>query len=377
MNLTQYKKLGKPLSIEKVDISVLNNNADIVDSALHELEIKYDEYSEIFATKKELNNHINNKENPHEVTKSQVGLSNVENKSSATIRSEITKQNVSDALGYTPYTPNEVDSKLSEQNVLIQGLQQEDTKLEERIDVLEDERLDVSSFEQRVSTIENNQTQQNNRILQLEKVDNTRFVKVNELNFGDKGQRANLLQLYTESPITQNIREIFFSSGPDDTHNWADEQPFGQTVYTKEAVDALIASSVGSSNYKTIEKSVKGTWANTSLGGITAFEVADILSKSQLDKIVKLDLTMLPESNVNPGKADYRHGFISAPITVYLDMLFKTNDGWYQFGVPARYNSNVYLGIANFNGEDLQIVFYGLSDVDTNTVVKVKLYYTE
>lgn len=40
-------------------------------------------------------------------------LSNVENKSSATIRSEITKSNVTNALGYTPYTPNEVDNKLS------------------------------------------------------------------------------------------------------------------------------------------------------------------------------------------------------------------------------------------------------------------------
>lgn len=40
-------------------------------------------------------------------------LSSVENKSSATIRSEITKSNVTNALGYTPYTPNEVDNKLS------------------------------------------------------------------------------------------------------------------------------------------------------------------------------------------------------------------------------------------------------------------------
>lgn len=46
-------------------------------------------------------------------TKSEVGLGNVENKSSATIRSEITKANVTSALGYTPYTPNEVDNKFS------------------------------------------------------------------------------------------------------------------------------------------------------------------------------------------------------------------------------------------------------------------------
>ena len=47
-------------------------------------------------------NHIGNKSNPHGVTKAQLGLGNVENKSSATIRGEITKSNVTTALGYTP-----------------------------------------------------------------------------------------------------------------------------------------------------------------------------------------------------------------------------------------------------------------------------------
>ena len=47
-------------------------------------------------------NHLANKSNPHGVTQSQVGLGNVENKSSATIRGELTKGNVTTALGYTP-----------------------------------------------------------------------------------------------------------------------------------------------------------------------------------------------------------------------------------------------------------------------------------
>ena len=54
--------------------------------------------------------HIGNKNNPHSVTKSQVGLSNVENKSGTTIRSEMTKEEVVDALGYTPPT---TDTKYS------------------------------------------------------------------------------------------------------------------------------------------------------------------------------------------------------------------------------------------------------------------------
>ena len=48
--------------------------------------------------------HLLNKSNPHGVTKEQVGLGNVENKSSETIRGELTKENVTSALGYTPPT---------------------------------------------------------------------------------------------------------------------------------------------------------------------------------------------------------------------------------------------------------------------------------
>ena len=46
--------------------------------------------------------HIGNTANPHKVTKEQIGLANVENKSSSQIRSELTKENVTNALGYTP-----------------------------------------------------------------------------------------------------------------------------------------------------------------------------------------------------------------------------------------------------------------------------------
>ena len=44
--------------------------------------------------------------NPHGTTKADLGLGNVENKSSATIRGELTKANVTTALGYTPSTTN-------------------------------------------------------------------------------------------------------------------------------------------------------------------------------------------------------------------------------------------------------------------------------
>lgn len=56
------------------------------------------------ANKDDLTAHTANTNNPHNVTKTDIGLNNVENKSSETIRSELTKNNVVKALGYTPPT---------------------------------------------------------------------------------------------------------------------------------------------------------------------------------------------------------------------------------------------------------------------------------
>lgn len=51
--------------------------------------------------------------NPHNVTKSDVGLGNVENKSSATIRGELTNDDVVAALDYTPFNSASIDTAMS------------------------------------------------------------------------------------------------------------------------------------------------------------------------------------------------------------------------------------------------------------------------
>ena len=56
--------------------------------------------------------HISLTNNPHGVTKTQIGLGNVDDKSSATIRSELTNTNVTDALGYTPATDTHTHGQL-------------------------------------------------------------------------------------------------------------------------------------------------------------------------------------------------------------------------------------------------------------------------
>lgn len=52
--------------------------------------------------------------NPHGVTKSDIGLGNVENKSSEDIRKDITKDNVTTALGYTPANQTDLNTLSSE-----------------------------------------------------------------------------------------------------------------------------------------------------------------------------------------------------------------------------------------------------------------------
>ena len=74
-NFSQYKNLKLPLSVEKYNIEDFNNNAQIIDEELHNLEVKNQEQDE------SLNVHVNDKDNPHDVTKSQVGLSEVDNTS--------------------------------------------------------------------------------------------------------------------------------------------------------------------------------------------------------------------------------------------------------------------------------------------------------
>ena len=55
-----------------------------------------------YHVKQLVNAHTSDTDNPHKVSKTQIGLGNVENKNSATIRGEITSTNVTAALGYTP-----------------------------------------------------------------------------------------------------------------------------------------------------------------------------------------------------------------------------------------------------------------------------------
>ena len=99
-----------PIAIVDNTLSLTSDNAiqnKVVTEKINSVEAK------VNTNETTILSHKNDQNNPHCVTKSQLNLGNVEDKSSETIRSEITKENVTTALGYTPYTPNEVDNKFS------------------------------------------------------------------------------------------------------------------------------------------------------------------------------------------------------------------------------------------------------------------------
>ena len=100
----------KNIYIEK-DLIGINNGITPI-NADGKIDSKYIIYGEVTGTayegnagkllENELITHKQDSSNPHGVDKEQVGLPNVENKSSEDIRNEITFENVTKALGFTP-----------------------------------------------------------------------------------------------------------------------------------------------------------------------------------------------------------------------------------------------------------------------------------
>ena len=112
MNFTTNYNLQKPLYTERYDINVHNTNMDMIDAEMlnQKRNIEKNEGS-LNELSLNLKSHVDNKSNPHNITKNQVGLGNVENKSSATIRNEMDYDNVVNALGYTPFDERNAFSK--------------------------------------------------------------------------------------------------------------------------------------------------------------------------------------------------------------------------------------------------------------------------
>lgn len=148
MNYTTHYRLQKDLTVEKYDVNVVNMNSDIIDSALHRLDLKNESQDELLATKESLNSeitratskeddimenltseierallaeetinmslheHISDKTNPHNITKDQLELENVDNTSDIDKPVSTAQQNALDLTISTHDT-----SELSHSNI--------------------------------------------------------------------------------------------------------------------------------------------------------------------------------------------------------------------------------------------------------------------
>lgn len=95
------KQWIEPFAVDPNTLKVTYSNSDEL-IELQSGETLSTALSKVKTAVSKLISHLKDYGNPHKVTKAQLGLGSVENKTGATIRSELTKDEVVNALGYTP-----------------------------------------------------------------------------------------------------------------------------------------------------------------------------------------------------------------------------------------------------------------------------------
>ena len=119
---TKYKNLENPSTDERYNIGVANKNNNVIDSEFHKLDIKnqkQDELIDTLATNELLNKHTSSKNNPHEITKEQIGLGHVDNTFDIDKPVSTAQQ---DALDLALFTHNTSNSAHSDIRILISEL---------------------------------------------------------------------------------------------------------------------------------------------------------------------------------------------------------------------------------------------------------------
>lgn len=101
MQQSEHYNMNLPEGPDYYNVEDFNSNTRVIDEKMYEFE-----------------NHTQNTNNPHGVTKTQLGLENVENKSSAMIRGELTSADVENALGYTAMN---IDGSNAAEEVVFSG----------------------------------------------------------------------------------------------------------------------------------------------------------------------------------------------------------------------------------------------------------------
>lgn len=197
MNYTTHYRLQKDLTVEKYDVNVVNMNSDIIDSALHRLDLKNESQDELLATKESLNSeitratskeddimedltseieraksaeninsdnileentrallaeetismslhkHISDKTNPHNVTKEQLEIGNIDNTSDIDKPVSTAQQN---ALDSALSTHNTSESSHSDIRLLISGLTKRLNALADSDDTTLDQLSEIVAY---------------------------------------------------------------------------------------------------------------------------------------------------------------------------------------------------------------------------------------
>lgn len=146
-DFSTYKSLELPKSNERYNVAVANKNNMVIDSELHKLDLKNQNQDELLATKESLNEHVLSKNNPHEVTKSQIGLNNVDNTSDINKPVSTAQQNALDAaLAQSNYY---TDAKIAD---LIDGAPETLDTLKEVADALAENETVMDALNAAIGT---------------------------------------------------------------------------------------------------------------------------------------------------------------------------------------------------------------------------------
>lgn len=216
---TKFLKLLKPDEAEKYNVNVFNGNADLIDSALSRLDQKDKSQDDLLATKDSLNSHINNKNNPHEITKSKIGLSNVENTSDSekpvsTAQREAINDIYAQANSYT-------DAKIAE---LINGAPETLDTLKEIADAIEENETIVDALNDAIGNKANKTDPANSLALK----------RINEGNADYKpGKRISEIKEFhsnCDNIPTKDFYHILTSQGVDVDDKYVTQLALGMTI---------------------------------------------------------------------------------------------------------------------------------------------------
>ena len=166
---TKNKNLELPKSNEHYDVGVANKNNMVIDSELHKLDLKNQSQDNLLATKESLNEHITDKNNPHNVTKYQIGLGNVDNTSDLNKPVSTEQQTAIDEALYQSnyYT----DTKIAE---LINGAPETLDTLKEIADAIEENETIVEALDAAIGAKANQSeldTHINNNVIHVTQTD--------------------------------------------------------------------------------------------------------------------------------------------------------------------------------------------------------------